>query len=181
MHYENGKGYDVIDFITDYGLNFNKGNIIKYVARAGKKGDELSDLRKALRLHKQRNRNNRKTKKRMGSEPRLIYLKVLLLGQLTLEAMDELNGTSKYKHNLKLNGQRFSKQLEAHIKADYDLVYSNDPEMATNVLNKLESLIDKLRTSDVDELVMIDAIIDKYHDNKEWFKEHADAEFLRLQ
>ena len=48
MHYENGKGYDVIDFITDYGLNFNKGNIIKYVARAGKKGDELSDLRKAL-------------------------------------------------------------------------------------------------------------------------------------
>jgi Cdc6-like AAA superfamily ATPase len=48
MHYENGKGYDVIDFITDYGLNFNKGNIIKYVARAGKKGDEISDLRKAL-------------------------------------------------------------------------------------------------------------------------------------
>jgi hypothetical protein len=48
IHYENGKGYDVIDFITDYGLNFNKGNIIKYVARAGKKGDELSDLRKAL-------------------------------------------------------------------------------------------------------------------------------------
>ena len=117
----------------------------------------------------------------MGSEPRLIYLKVLLLGQLTLEAMDELNGTSKYKHNLKLNGQRFSKQLEAHIKADYDLVYSNDPEMATNVLNKLESLIDKLRTSDVDELVMIDSVIDKYHDNKEWFKEHASAEFLRLQ
>ena len=48
MHYENGKGYDVIDFITDYGLNFNRGNIIKYVARAGKKDDELSDLRKAL-------------------------------------------------------------------------------------------------------------------------------------
>ncbi len=48
IHYENGKGYDVIDFITDYGLNFNRGNIIKYVARAGKKVDELSDLRKAL-------------------------------------------------------------------------------------------------------------------------------------
>ena len=48
MHYENGKGYDVIDFITDYGLNFNRGNVIKYIARAGKKTDELSDLRKAL-------------------------------------------------------------------------------------------------------------------------------------
>ena len=48
IHYENGKGYDVIDFITDYGLNFNRGNVIKYIARAGKKADELSDLRKAL-------------------------------------------------------------------------------------------------------------------------------------
>jgi len=117
----------------------------------------------------------------MGSEPRLIYLKVLLLGQLTLEAMDELNGTSKYKHTLKLNGQRFLKQLEGYLRNDYDIVYSNDAEIATNVLNKLESLIDKLRTSDVDELVMIDAVIDKYYENKEWFKEHADAEFLRLQ
>ena len=48
IHYENGKGYDVIDFITDYGLNFNRGNVIKYIARAGKKADDLSDLRKAL-------------------------------------------------------------------------------------------------------------------------------------
>jgi RNA polymerase-interacting CarD/CdnL/TRCF family regulator len=29
-------------------LNFNRGNILKYVARAGKKQDELQDLRKAL-------------------------------------------------------------------------------------------------------------------------------------
>lgn len=48
IHYENGKGYDVIDFITDYDLNFNRGNVIKYIARAGKKADDLSDLRKAL-------------------------------------------------------------------------------------------------------------------------------------
>jgi hypothetical protein len=48
LHYENNKGYDVIDFIKDYGLNFNRGNIIKYLARAGKKDNELQDLRKAL-------------------------------------------------------------------------------------------------------------------------------------
>ena len=36
-HYENGKGYDVIDFIKDYNLNFNRGNIIKYISRADKK------------------------------------------------------------------------------------------------------------------------------------------------
>jgi len=48
IHYENGKGYDIIDVCKDYSLNFNRGNILKYVARAGKKQDELQDLRKAL-------------------------------------------------------------------------------------------------------------------------------------
>ena len=48
LHYENGKGYDIIDVCKDYALNFNRGNLIKYVARAGKKKDELQDLRKAL-------------------------------------------------------------------------------------------------------------------------------------
>ena len=48
LHYETGKDYDIIDVCKDYAINFNKGNIIKYVARAGKKDDELQDLRKAL-------------------------------------------------------------------------------------------------------------------------------------
>ena len=29
-------------------MNFNRGNIVKYLARAGKKDNELDDLRKAL-------------------------------------------------------------------------------------------------------------------------------------
>jgi hypothetical protein len=48
IHYKGGKDYDVIDFCKDYDLNFNKGNIIKYLVRAGKKDDELRDMRKAL-------------------------------------------------------------------------------------------------------------------------------------
>ena len=48
LHYETGKDYDIIDVFKDYSLNFNKGNILKYVIRAGKKDDELQDLRKAL-------------------------------------------------------------------------------------------------------------------------------------
>jgi hypothetical protein len=48
LHYENGKGYDIIDVCKDYDLNFNRGNVMKYVARAGKKSDELQDLKKAL-------------------------------------------------------------------------------------------------------------------------------------
>jgi hypothetical protein len=39
---------DVIDFCKMYDMNFNRGNIVKYLARAGKKDNELDDLRKAL-------------------------------------------------------------------------------------------------------------------------------------
>lgn len=41
---------DVIDFCKGYNLNFNKGNIVKYICRAGKKEkeSELKDLQKAL-------------------------------------------------------------------------------------------------------------------------------------
>jgi hypothetical protein len=47
IHYDNGKEYDVIDVINDYELNFSRGNVLKYVIRAGKKKDELGDLLKA--------------------------------------------------------------------------------------------------------------------------------------
>lgn len=41
------KGYDVIDFVKDNELNFNEGNVIKYVVRARKKGAHIEDLKKA--------------------------------------------------------------------------------------------------------------------------------------
>ena len=48
LHYDNKKSYDVIDFIKDYNLNFNEGNVIKYVARAKHKGTQIKDLEKAI-------------------------------------------------------------------------------------------------------------------------------------
>lgn len=45
-HYNQGK-YEVIDVINDWKLNFNRGNVIKYVARASYKNNELEDLKKA--------------------------------------------------------------------------------------------------------------------------------------
>jgi hypothetical protein len=47
-HYNNGKGYDVIDFCNDYKINFNRGSAIKYLSRAGKKDNEIEDLKKAI-------------------------------------------------------------------------------------------------------------------------------------
>lgn len=46
-HYNTGK-QDVIDVCKILDLNFNRGNVLKYISRAGKKDDELQDLQKAL-------------------------------------------------------------------------------------------------------------------------------------
>ena len=47
IHYEATGDYDIIDVCNHYALNFNRGNVIKYIARASKKGTELQDLYKA--------------------------------------------------------------------------------------------------------------------------------------
>lgn len=59
-HYTFGK-IEVLDAIEDWGLDYHRGNILKYIVRAGKKGDKLiEDLRKArfyldryIRLHQE--------------------------------------------------------------------------------------------------------------------------------
>jgi len=46
-HYQ-ANGIEVIDIIESFDLNFNLGNTIKYVLRAGKKGNKKEDLEKAV-------------------------------------------------------------------------------------------------------------------------------------
>ena len=47
-HYTDGK-IEGINFIEDKKLNYHRGNVVKYIARAGKKdpAKELEDLKKA--------------------------------------------------------------------------------------------------------------------------------------
>jgi predicted nucleic acid-binding Zn-ribbon protein len=110
----------------------------------------------------------------------LSYLKSVLLSQLLLEANEELINTHQYKQNLKNQINRLNKTLEETVRKEYDTVYKTDPEMTTNILNKMDALVEKIKTSNIDELVMIDAVIEKYNDNKEWFTEYANAEFLKI-
>ena len=45
-HYNQGN-IEVIDAIEDWGLDFNAGNVVKYVARHKHKAEPLEDLKKA--------------------------------------------------------------------------------------------------------------------------------------
>jgi len=46
-HYTMG-GIETIDFIEAKQLNYHLGNVVKYITRAGHKGNQLQDLQKAL-------------------------------------------------------------------------------------------------------------------------------------
>ena len=46
-HYKAG-GIETIDFIEAKGLNYNLGNVVKYITRADLKGDRKENLEKAL-------------------------------------------------------------------------------------------------------------------------------------
>jgi hypothetical protein len=49
-HYLKDSGYEVIEVIRAWELNFSLGNAVKYIARAGKKDPEktVEDLNKAM-------------------------------------------------------------------------------------------------------------------------------------
>lgn len=46
-HYAEGREYEPRLVIEDWELNFNLGNVIKYISRAGRKEDCIEDLLKA--------------------------------------------------------------------------------------------------------------------------------------
>lgn len=111
----------------------------------------------------------------------LEYLKQVILSQLLLECNENLRFTVQYKQQIKNRINSLNKDLESVVFEEYTKVYKTDPEMTTNILNAIEDLVAKLSTSTLDELIMINAVVDKYNENKEWFTEHANAEFLRIE
>jgi hypothetical protein len=108
------------------------------------------------------------------------YLKSVILSQLLLEANESLFFTTQYKQQIKNKINSLNKDLEEIVRTEYATIYKTDAEMTTNILNAIDDVITKLQTCTIDEIVMINAVIDKYKENKEWFAEYAQAEFLRI-
>lgn len=46
-HYCEGRAYEPINVINDWELDFDLGNVVKYISRAGRKNDTIEDLKKA--------------------------------------------------------------------------------------------------------------------------------------
>ena len=110
----------------------------------------------------------------------LAYLKCVLISQLLLEANDDLKGSKAFKQNVKLQVNKTSNILENVYQDGFNAIYNNNPEMCTNVLNKIDSLMHSIKTATIDELVMIEALVKQYKENKEEINKTQVTEFTKL-
>jgi len=111
----------------------------------------------------------------------ITYLKSVVLSQLLLEANESLMNTTAYRQNLKQQINRVNNILEPIVREEFDGIYKSDPEMTTNILNKIDTLVSKIASYQMEEFVILEAVVDKYENNKEWFLEHTASEFLRIE
>ena len=107
--------------------------------------------------------------------------KSLMLSQLLLEANDSLVGTRFYKQEFKRDLNKCIGSLEKFTEQYYKTMYDNDPEMVTNILNKIEGLLDTLKTASIEDLIMIESIINKYNNNKDQFRETEQVVFNKIK
>jgi hypothetical protein len=110
-HYKT-KDKDVIDFCKDYDLNFNRGNIVKYVARADKKGNELEDLLKAKDYIKREIKFLKKNKRKEKQLKNLIKAKNYLKKEIKLLRKKQTSVLPTSGQNIKVN--------------DFEVIYDED-------------------------------------------------------
>jgi hypothetical protein len=115
------------------------------------------------------------------SKEAISFLKSVLTSQLLLEANEELVLTNRYKGSLKQQINRVNKMLEVIVREEFDSVYNSDPEMTTNILNKIDSIISTVSKSGLDELVIIEGILNEYNLNKEEYLKIAQAQIDEIQ
>ena len=116
----------------------------------------------------------------MVSKETISYLMSVLTSQLLLEANEELVLTNRYKGSLKQQINRVNGMLEPIVREEFDSVYQSDPEMTTNILNKIDSVISVISKLDLDELVIVEGLLSDYEANKEEYLKDAQANIDKI-
>ncbi|MFD0763007.1 hypothetical protein ACFQZW_13025 [Lutibacter aestuarii] len=103
----------------------------------------------------------------MTDDIRLNSLKVVLLAQLLVEAIDDVRATNLYNGKLKQHANTVCNILTPMLKKQVFEVYKEDPELTTNLFNEIDNLIQKLSKLNVVDLTIINQITQMYVQNPE--------------
>lgn len=113
-------------------------------------------------------------------EAQIKILKVLFLGQLLLEANDDLEKTPYFKHKLKNVVKRSSEEIERQIKLQLEKVFNHDNQMCVNLFNHVDEFISKASKLGLDELPLVNKMLDEYLSDPEGWKEKVVVEFNKI-
>tara|TARA_R110002012_G_scaffold321174_1_gene547890 strand:+ start:2487 stop:2852 length:366 start_codon:yes stop_codon:yes gene_type:complete len=106
-------------------------------------------------------------------------LKVIMLSQLLVEAIDDIKHLPQYRSKVKIHGKTLINLLGPYIKQTKE-VNNADPEMANNIYNSIEDLIQKIGNIDLTGIVMINQIHDHYKQFPEDWNEFFKVELQKL-
>lgn len=115
----------------------------------------------------------------MAKDKLIDGLKVVLLSVLLSEAIDDMKGTTLYKREIKQMANRLQKMLEPNVQ-QLDAVYDADPTTATNVMNEVDALVQKLAKCNITDLTMLNQMHEHYMKNTEEWQKQFGFEFKQL-
>lgn len=114
-------------------------------------------------------------------EAQIKILKVLFLGQLLMEANDDLEKTPYYKQKLKNVVKRANDEIEKQIKIQLEKVFSQDNQMCINLFNHVDDFITKTSGLGLDELPLVNKMLDEYLADPEHWKDNLTIEFNKIE
>ena len=110
-----------------------------------------------------------------------IYVKSLILSQLLLDANDDLEDTSFFDTRLKTDVKRLEKTLVKAINKQFLIIYRQNPDLMHNIMRKVDDLVSKLSTCEIDDLTMLETVVDNYLKDPDWFVNNVDPKFIPLK
>jgi hypothetical protein len=107
-------------------------------------------------------------------------LELSIICQLAVEKLDDLKDSLLVKtSSLKHQFTKIEKGIKPHLSI-YDGMLNDDPQMALNLSQQMEIIINRLAKASMTEICQMNAMFDYYDTNKEECKEKFPIYFNKL-
>jgi len=106
------------------------------------------------------------------------YLFVLISAEITISAMEKLQGANVYRQELKASGNRFMRELLSMTGKDMALVWGEKDETLYTLLDYHKDMIENITGLLPEEADVVNAIIERYKENPESVKEFLQIQFV---
>ena len=132
-HYTFGK-FEVIDVIEDWKLGFHLGNAVKYIARAGRKGSRIEDLKK-----------DNVEVIGVSFDSAESHQKFISKYYLNFPLLVDTDGKIAEAYGTKMADRKMSRRVSFLIGLDGKIVHETDVPQAETHLSEMKAAVAKLK------------------------------------